>query len=80
MVYGSVETKGRVNRRVSKRRSDGPLVEGGAWPKPKTAGSHDANLFQQELRGVSKEAVDGLVQLGLLPRKLTKGGIALPSG
>ena len=69
VVTGSVDIRGRVNRRVSKRRADGGLVEGG-WPRTKTACTHDAVLYRQVLRGKTKKQIDELVTNGLIAHLL----------
>ena len=61
-VYGSMDSQGRINRRISKEDGDGYVVTGGNFNALKTACLHAKIEYLPEYRNLSKEAIDEIIR------------------
>lgn len=75
-VYASTDSRGRVNRRISKEDNAGSVVLGGAYDPKRTACSHDAIAYIDKYRGMSKGVIDNMIK-GVLV--MQSAPLALPA-
>ena len=61
-VYGSMDHRGRINRRISKEDGFGQPVSGGNYNYRQTACSHEDVNYTDTLRTRSKEEVDQYIR------------------